>query len=94
MTTFDERKETGTIAVYGADDHLRLHGAAATQSIDKFSYGVADQGRLDLRGSHLVQDGYRGYLEQGGARPTLRRAIRTGSPAACPPDSVRLVRQP
>ena len=32
------------IAVYGPDNHLRLTGLHETQSIDKFTYGVADRG--------------------------------------------------
>jgi glutamine synthetase len=32
------------IAVYGPDNHLRLTGLHETQSIDKFSYGIADRG--------------------------------------------------
>ncbi|MCB0601302.1 MAG: glutamine synthetase beta-grasp domain-containing protein, partial [Saprospiraceae bacterium] len=32
------------IAVYGADNHLRLTGLHETQSIDKFSYGISDRG--------------------------------------------------
>jgi glutamine synthetase len=31
------------IAVYGADNHMRLTGKHETQSIDKFSFGVSDR---------------------------------------------------
>ena len=62
MATFEEQKDEH-IAVYGADNHLRLTGLHETQSIDKFSYGVADRG-ASIRVPHaFVQDGYRGYLE-------------------------------
>ena len=51
------------IAVYGPDNHLRLTGLHETQSIDTFSYGVADRG-ASVRVPHsFVNDGYRGYLE-------------------------------
>ena len=32
------------IEVYGPDNHLRLTGLHETQSIDTFSWGVADRG--------------------------------------------------
>jgi glutamine synthetase len=51
------------IAVYGPDNHMRLTGHHETQSIDKFSYGVADRG-ASIRVPHsFVNNGYRGYLE-------------------------------
>ena len=51
------------IAVYGADNHLRLTGLHETQAIDTFSYGVADRG-ASIRVPHsFVANGYRGYLE-------------------------------
>jgi glutamine synthetase len=51
------------IAVYGPDNHLRLTGHHETQSIDKFSYGVADRG-ASIRVPHsFVNNGYKGYLE-------------------------------
>ncbi len=51
------------IAVYGPDNHLRLTGLHETQSIDKFSYGVADRG-ASVRVPHsFVNNGYKGYLE-------------------------------
>ena len=62
MAAFDEHKDDH-IAVYGADNHLRLTGLHETQSIDTFSYGVADRG-ASIRVPHsFVNDGYRGYLE-------------------------------
>ena len=51
------------IAVYGPDNHMRLTGLHETQSIDKFSYGVADRG-ASVRVPHsFVNNGYKGYLE-------------------------------
>ena len=51
------------IAVYGAENHLRLTGLHETQAIDTFSFGVADRG-ASIRVPHsFVQSGYRGYLE-------------------------------
>jgi len=51
------------IAVYGPDNHMRLTGLHETQSIDKFTYGVADRGS-SIRIPHaFVNNGYRGYLE-------------------------------
>jgi glutamine synthetase len=51
------------IAVYGPDNHFRLTGLHETQSIDKFSYGIADRGS-SIRVPHsFVNSGYKGYLE-------------------------------
>lgn len=51
------------IAVYGPDNHLRLTGLHETQSIDKFTYGLADRG-ASIRIPHsFVNSGYKGYLE-------------------------------
>jgi glutamine synthetase len=62
MAAFDDAKDEH-IAVYGPDNHLRLTGLHETQSIDKFSYGLADRG-ASIRIPHaFVNDGYRGYLE-------------------------------
>jgi glutamine synthetase len=62
MAAFDEQKHEH-IAVYGPDNHLRLTGLHETQSIDKFSYGLADRG-ASIRIPHsFVNNGYRGYLE-------------------------------
>lgn len=63
------------IAVYGPDNHLRLTGLHETQSIDKFSWGVADRG-ASVRVPHaFVQDDYKGYLED-------RRPNSQGDPYA------------
>ncbi|HEY0945247.1 MAG TPA: glutamine synthetase beta-grasp domain-containing protein [Opitutaceae bacterium] len=51
------------IAVYGPDNHLRLTGLHETQSIDKFTYGLADRG-ASIRVPHsFINSGYKGYLE-------------------------------
>jgi glutamine synthetase len=51
------------IAVYGPDNHLRLTGLHETQSIDKFTYGLADRG-ASIRIPHsFINSGYKGYLE-------------------------------
>jgi len=51
------------IAVYGPDNHLRLTGLHETQSIDTFSYGIADRG-ASIRLPHAFANaGYKGYLE-------------------------------
>lgn len=51
------------IAVYGADNHLRLTGLHETQSIDQFSYGVSDRGASIRIPVVTVQNGWKGYLE-------------------------------
>lgn len=51
------------IAVYGPENHLRLTGLHETQSIDKFTYGLADRG-ASVRVPHsFINNGYKGYLE-------------------------------
>jgi glutamine synthetase len=62
MAAFDKYKDEH-IAVYGPDNHMRLTGLHETQSIDKFSYGLADRG-ASIRIPHsFVNNGYKGYLE-------------------------------
>ncbi|GHB95775.1 glutamine synthetase beta-grasp domain-containing protein [Cerasicoccus arenae] len=52
------------IAAYGPDNHLRLTGLHETQSIDKFSWGVADRGAsIRVPHSFVKGDKYQGYLE-------------------------------
>ena len=51
------------IAVYGADNHMRLTGLHETQSIDKFSYGVSDRGASIRIPIATVEKGYKGWLE-------------------------------
>lgn len=51
------------IAVYGPDNHMRLTGLHETQSIDKFTWGVADRGS-SIRVPHSFRNGgWKGYLE-------------------------------
>ena len=62
MAAFDKHKEEH-IAVYGPDNHMRLTGLHETQSIDKFSWGVADRG-ASIRVPHSFKNsGWKGYLE-------------------------------
>jgi len=62
MEAFEKYKDEH-IAAYGPDNHLRLTGLHETQSIDKFSWGVADRG-ASIRVPHsFVNNGYKGYLE-------------------------------
>lgn len=51
------------IAVYGADNHMRLTGRHETQSIDKFSYGVSDRGASIRIPIATVERGWKGWLE-------------------------------
>ncbi len=62
MAAFDKYKEEH-IAVYGPDNHMRLTGLHETQSIDKFSWGVADRG-ASIRVPHSFKNAdWKGYLE-------------------------------
>ena len=62
MAAFEQYMEEH-IEVYGPDNHLRLTGLHETQSIDTFSWGVADRG-ASIRVPHsFVNNGYKGYLE-------------------------------
>ncbi len=94
MGAFAEHQEEH-IAVYGPDNDMRLTGLHETQSIDTFSYGVADRG-ASVRVPHaFVKDNYRGYLEdrrpnsQGDPYAIASRILQTiatvptnGAPAA------------
>ena len=51
------------IAVYGADNHLRLTGKHETQSIDRFSYGVSDRGASIRIPIATVENNWKGWLE-------------------------------
>jgi len=58
-----EKNRADHIAVYGPDNHMRLTGKHETQSIDQFSYGIADRG-ASIRVPHsFANNGYKGYLE-------------------------------
>ena len=74
MGAFETHREEH-IAVYGPDNDMRLTGLHETQSIDKFSYGIADRG-ASIRVPHaFVQNDYKGYLED-------RRPNSQGDPYA------------
>lgn len=74
MAKFEENMHEH-IAVYGPDNHMRLTGLHETQSIDQFSWGVADRG-ASIRVPHsFVNNGYKGYLED-------RRPNSQGDPYA------------
>jgi glutamine synthetase len=51
------------IAVYGADNHMRLTGKHETASIYDFSYGVSDRGASIRIPLATVERGWKGYLE-------------------------------
>jgi len=51
------------IAVYGADNHMRLTGKHETQDINKFSYGVSDRGASIRIPIATVEAGWNGWLE-------------------------------
>jgi glutamine synthetase len=83
MDKFEEYKDEH-IAVYGPDNHLRLTGLHETQSIDKFSWGVADRGAsIRVPHSFVKDDAYRGYLEdrrpnsQGDPYKIAARVVQT-----------------
>jgi len=62
MDAFEKYRDEH-IAAYGPDNHLRLTGLHETQSIDKFSWGIADRG-ASIRVPHsFVKADYKGYLE-------------------------------
>ncbi len=62
MAAFEEKRDVH-IAAYGPDNHMRLTGLHETQSIDKFSWGIADRG-ASIRVPHaFVNNSYKGYLE-------------------------------
>ena len=62
MAAFKKNHEEH-IAVYGPDNHLRLTGLHETQSIDQFSYGLADRGASIRLPHSFVNSSYKGYLE-------------------------------
>jgi glutamine synthetase len=89
MGKFQENMEEH-IAVYGPDNHLRLTGLHETQSIDKFTYGIADRGS-SVRVPHaFVNNGYKGYLEdrrpnsQGDPYAIASRILKTISEVPLP----------
>ena len=62
MAAFNKYRDEH-IAAYGPDNHLRLTGLHETQSIDKFSYGVADRGASVRIPHSFMNAGYKGYME-------------------------------
>ncbi|MEN9992053.1 MAG: hypothetical protein RLZZ224_1755 [Verrucomicrobiota bacterium] len=87
MASFEKNRDEH-IAVYGPDNHMRLTGLHETQSIDMFSYGVADRG-ASIRVPHsFVNNGYKGYLEdrrpnsQGDPYAIASRVLKTISEVA------------
>ncbi len=63
MDAFEKNKEEH-IAAYGPDNDQRLTGLHETQSIDMFSWGVADRGAsIRVPHSFVKDDAYQGYLE-------------------------------
>ncbi len=82
MDKFEEYKDEH-IAAYGPDNHMRLTGLHETQSIDKFSWGIADRG-ASIRVPHsFANAGYKGYLEdrrpnsQGDPYKIVSRVLKT-----------------
>lgn len=82
MDAFEKNKDEH-IAVYGPDNHLRLTGLHETQSIDKFSWGIADRG-ASIRVPHsMVKNNWKGYLEdrrpnsQGDPYQICSRVLKT-----------------
>ncbi|RMG75030.1 MAG: glutamine synthetase [Bacteroidetes bacterium] len=51
------------IAVYGSNNHERLTGLHETQHIDHFSYGVSDRGASIRIPVGVINDNWKGYLE-------------------------------
>ena len=83
MDAFEKYKDEH-IAAYGPDNHLRLTGLHETQSIDKFSWGVADRGAsIRVPHSFVKDDAYKGYLEdrrpnsQGDPYKIVSRVLQT-----------------
>ena len=62
------------IAVYGPDNHLRLTGKHETQSIDMFSYGVADRG-ASIRVPHSFVAQRLSRLSRGSPPELARRPV-------------------
>ncbi len=74
------------IAVYGADNDMRLTGKHETASINDYSFGVSDRGASIRIPLATVQRGWKGYLEDrrpnSAADPykVAARIIKTVSP--------------
>lgn len=57
------KKHKEHIEVYGSNNHERLTGLHETQNIEKFSYGVSDRGSSIRIPIAVLEDKWRGYLE-------------------------------
>ncbi len=82
MDAFEKFKDEH-VACYGPENHLRLTGLHETQSIDKFSWGIADRG-ASIRVPHAFKnDGWKGYIEdrrpnsQGDPYQIASRVLKT-----------------
>lgn len=74
------------LAVYGADNELRLTGAHETASFEKFSYGVSNRGASIRIPIYTVEHGWKGYLED-------RRPASNADPYSVTARIVRTVRE-
>ena len=89
MAQFEKNRDEH-IAAYGPDNHMRLTGLHETQSIDQFSWGVADRG-ASIRVPHSFKNnGWKGYLEdrrpnsQGDPYAIASRILKTISEVPTP----------
>jgi glutamine synthetase len=57
------KKHKEHILVYGSNNHERLTGLHETQNIEKFSYGVSDRGSSIRIPIAVIEDQWKGYLE-------------------------------
>lgn len=82
MAAFEKYRDEH-IAVYGPDNHMRLTGLHETQSIDKFSWGLADRGSSVRVPHSFKNNGWKGYLEdrrpnsQGNPYQIAGRVLKT-----------------
>ena len=67
------------IEVYGPDNHLRLTGLHETQSIDTFSWGVADRG-ASIRVPHSFVDERLPRLSRGSPAELAGRPVQDRGP--------------
>ncbi|MBL9180454.1 MAG: glutamine synthetase beta-grasp domain-containing protein [Verrucomicrobiaceae bacterium] len=82
MAAFEKYRDEH-IAVYGPDNHMRLTGLHETQSIDRFSWGLADRGSSVRVPHSFKNNGWKGYLEdrrpnsQGNPYQIAGRVLKT-----------------
>lgn len=74
MEAFGKNKDEH-IEAYGPDNQMRLTGLHETQSIDKFSWGIADRGASVRVSQAFIDNEYKGYIED-------RRPNSQGDPYA------------